>query len=487
MNIRIPPTSPHAAPTFLELPPGALGDADLHRFVTDHLDEETGEIVLLPGTSEEARPEFGPAPVDAEAVVRGLAGLMWRIAEHPAAPDYLEVRWQRLLAAARDVLEHRRTRREPWLASVRRVRSGDLVRTVDLDKHRAAVAKRTEQVPVGQIDLTPEQQRQTFAAPELATLAEGLRQSGGPVRAHVRRLENGRFRLLTGVRPLRAAQQAGVATLCCEVHEALPPLGRAQIPSREAGEGVPRREAMVRFDVEFPAWPDPVPAGILSSPAARRWVAELEHFRHEAAQEALATAEAALLEHEAQLDQEQAAEAARAEAERTATQVRIAALERWIAEDASDFTRERHRRGWLSERDVAWLIARAALSKARFELLDAEVWPEAEWRVARSDEEMEIILALEADLTAGGLRASDAGYLLVPGGTPRLLVTAHLPAPLAEVSLDLQFAVPELAALRRKKTRARRAASKASETEAGPAPKPRKARAAKAKLPKPDH
>lgn len=471
MKIRIPPANPHAAPTFLDLPP--LADADLHRFITDQLDEETGEIVLFPGSAEETRPDFGPAPVTTEAVVRGLTELMWLIAAHPAAPDYLERRWERLLAGARDVLEHRKVRKEPWLASVRRVRR-DLIRMVDFDKHRAAAGKRVEQVPVELIDQEPEQQRQSFPAAELAALVENLRQVGGPPRAHVRRLENGRFRLLTGVRPLRAAQQGGVATLCCEVHEAAPPLGRAQIPSRQAGEGVPRREAMVRFDVEFPAWPEPAPEEVTHSPAARRWIAELEHFRHEAAQDALATAEAALLEHEALLNEQQTAAAAQAEVERTARQARAAALEKWIAEEATEFTRERHRRGWLSERDAAWLIARAALGKARFQLLDAELWPTAEWRVARNDEEMELILALEADLAAAGLRPSEAGYLLVPGEASRLLVTGHLPAPLDDVALDLQFVVPELKTVRVKKPRAPR--RKPAEPPA-PAARPKKATA----------
>ncbi|MBS0660578.1 MAG: ParB N-terminal domain-containing protein [Verrucomicrobia bacterium] len=476
MKIRLPPLAAHAAPTFLELAPEALRDADLHRFVTDHLDEETGDIVLLPGTAEEARPDFGPPPVSTEAVVRGLAGLMWRIAQHPAAPDYLEVRWQRLVEAARAVLEQRLTRREPWVATVRRVRS-DLVRTVDADRQAAAAARRTEQVPIELIDQDPEQQRQTFSAAELSALAEQLRASAGVARAHVRRLEGGRFRLLIGVRTLRAAQLAGLAALCCEVHEPAPPLGRAQIPAQDAG--VPRREAMVRFEVEFPAWPEPTPAEVADSMEARRWIAELEHFRHEAAQDALATAEAALLEHEAQLAERAAAEAAEAEAARQAAEHRTAALERWLAEEATEFTRERHRRGWLSERDVAWLIAQGALRKARFVPLDVELPEGTEWRGARTDDEMELILALEADLTRGGLRIFDSGYVGGGGEPLRLLAIVHLPEPLEEVTIDLLFELPTLASIRRKRSRPVRPAATAPSAADKPAPKSRKRRTTK--------
>lgn len=458
MKIRLPPLASHDAPTFLELAPEALRDADLHRFVTDHLDEETGDIVLLPGTAEEARPDFGPPPVSTDAVVRGLAGLMWRIAQHPAAPDYLEVRWQRLVEAARSVLEQRLTRREPWVATVRRARQ-DLVRTVDADRQAASAARRTEQVPIELIDQDPEQQRQSFAAGELSLLADQLRISQNLARAHVRKLPSGRFRLLIGVRTLRAAQLAGLTTLACEVHEPASPLGRAQIPLPD--EGVPRREAMVRFEVEFPAWPQPTPAEVLDGLEARRWIAELEHFRHEAAQEALATAEAALLEHEALLAERSAAEEAEAAAARKVAERRTAALERWLAEEATEFTRERHRRGWLSERDVAWLIVQGALAKARFALLDVELPEGTEWRGARTDEEMELILALEADLAAGRLRAFDSGYVGGGGEPLRLLAIVHLPEPLEEITIDVVFELPTLASIRRKRSRAPRAASAA--------------------------
>lgn len=449
MKIRLPPASPQGAPTFHELEPQLLEDADLYRFVADHLDPQSGEIVLMRGSEEEMRPEFGSAPVKPESVLRGLTKLMWRVSAHPAAPDYLATRWEQLLAVTHDVLEQRRLRREPWLASVRRVR-GNLIRTVRVDpRPPAGAGSRVEQVPVGLIDQTPEQEGQVFSAPELQALAETFRPAGEQVRAHVRLLETGRYRLLIGVRSLRASQLAGMPTLCCEVHEIVGARGTALIPPPDPLNPLARLEAIVRFEVTFPAWPEFAPSEVVESTPARRWAAELEHFRQEAAQDALADAEAALLEHEATLKQRRAEEEARELAEAERARQLEAAVERWIAENGTEFTRERHRRGWLTDWDIAWQIAHAALRQSRFDLLPAEPRPGVERRVARSDSEMEFILVLEADLTAAGLRAAEVRFSASPGEPDRLLASVHLPEPFAEASLLLAFAVPTPAAVRK--------------------------------------
>ncbi len=473
--------SARAATVLAPFDPKDVADPDLLRFLAEHFEPEAGELVVLRGTPAEMRPTFARSPVDPSDLTRGLSQLMWSYSAHETAPAWLRQRRDLLAVAAREVLEHRRTRTEPWVASVRRMK-GDILRTVDVDlRTMSASSTRELDVPIELIEQSPEQVRQFFAEQDLQKLAQEIRGHARSVRAHVKRDENERFRLLVGVRPFRACQVAGIPTLRCEVHEPPQRLGVAEIPPRDLSDPLSRLEAVVRFTVEFPAWPEFAPASIAESADARRWVVELEHYRHEAAQEALAKAEAALREHE-QIEEQLREEAdAQMGAAREAARSRVAAFQEWIARHASAMTRERHRRGWLSDGEIARLIACSALEKSRFPILSREEAADAEAeaagsRVARTDAEMEVILALEADLAAADMSEIEAALVVSVGDALRARAAFSLPAPFHGARVDLLFAVPPLEQLRlaAPKPPKRSLPRKAARKDAPPAAAPRR-------------
>lgn len=82
------------------------------------------------------------------------------------------------------------------------------------------IASNIDQIPLSSIDTNPFQPRTNFEEDTLNELADSIRELGIIQPITVRRMDNGRYQLITGERRLRASRIAGLSAIPAFVREA---------------------------------------------------------------------------------------------------------------------------------------------------------------------------------------------------------------------------------------------------------------------------